>query len=149
MKKLFIIGTFLVGGIGLLNAQEIELSESNVDLGNVKFGGKAITTVQIKNTGDKPLIISDAKASCGCTVPTWPKEPIAPGKTADMTVEYKTTSKAGAFNKTVTISSNAVTEGRKIFRIKGVVDQDPNAPKVENKETKEVSKAPTSATLKN
>lgn len=45
-----------------------------------------------------------------------------------MTVEYTTTSKAGAFNKTVTISSNAVTEGRKIFRIKGVVEANPNAP---------------------
>ncbi|MFV0304513.1 MAG: DUF1573 domain-containing protein [Moheibacter sp.] len=129
MKKLLLAGAFLVGGIGLLSAQEIEISESNVDLGNIAFGGKAVTTVQIKNTGDKPLIISDAKASCGCTVPKWPKEPIAPGKTADMTVEYTTTKKAGAFNKTVTINSNAVTEGRKIFRIKGIVDADPNAPK--------------------
>lgn len=129
MKKLLLAGAFLVGGISLLSAQEIEISESNVDLGNIAFGGKAVTTVQIKNTGDKPLIISDAKASCGCTVPKWPKEPIAPGKTADMTVEYTTTKKAGAFNKTVTINSNAVTEGRKIFRIKGIVDADPNAPK--------------------
>lgn len=128
MKKLFLMGAFLVGGIGLLNAQEIEISESNVDLGNIKFGGKAVATVQIKNTGDKPLIISEAKATCGCTVPKWPKEPIAPGKSAPMTVEYTTTKKAGAFNKTVTLSSNAITEGRKIFRIKGVVDADPNAP---------------------
>lgn len=135
MKNLLLIGAFLAGGIGFLNAQEIELSESNVDLGNVKYGGKAVTTVDIKNTGDKPLIISNAKASCGCTVPTWPKEPIAPGKSAKMTVEYKTTTKAGAFNKTVTISSNAITEGRKIFRIKGVVAENPNA------STKEVSKA--------
>ncbi len=128
MKNLFLMGAFLVGGIGLLTAQEIEISESNVDLGNIKFGGKAVATVQIKNTGDKPLIISEAKATCGCTVPKWPKDPIAPGKSAPMTVEYTTTSKAGAFNKTVTLSSNAVTEGRKIFRIKGVVDADPNAP---------------------
>ncbi len=128
MKKLFLMGAFLVGGIGLLTAQEIEISESNVDLGNIKFGGKAVATVQIKNTGDKPLIISEAKATCGCTVPKWPKEPIAPGKSAPMTVEYTTTKKAGAFNKTVTLSSNAITEGRKIFRIKGVVDADPNAP---------------------
>jgi len=135
MKNLLMLGAFLAGGIGLLSAQEIELSESNVDLGNVEYGGKAVTTVDIKNTGDKPLIISNAKASCGCTVPTWPKEPIAPGKSAKMTVEYKTTTKSGAFNKTVTISSNAITEGRKIFRIKGVVAENPNA------STKEVSKA--------
>lgn len=121
MKKLLFIGAFAFVGLSFLSAQEIELSESTVDLGNVKLGGKAIATVQVKNTGNKPLIISEAKASCGCTVPKYPKEPIAPGKSADMTVEYTTTSKAGAFNKTVTISSNAVTEGRKIFRIKGVV----------------------------
>ncbi|MBA5630427.1 DUF1573 domain-containing protein [Moheibacter lacus] len=128
MKKIFLATAFFIGGIALMNAQEIEISESNVDLGNIKYGGKAVSTVQIKNTGDKPLIISDAKASCGCTVPKWPKDPIAPGKSAPMTVEYTTTSKAGAFNKTVTISSNAVTEGRKIFRIKGVVEANPNAP---------------------
>ncbi|SMC42876.1 DUF1573 domain-containing protein [Moheibacter sediminis] len=122
MKKLLFIGAFAFVGLGFLSAQEIELSESTVDLGNVKLGGKAIATVKVKNTGDKPLIISEAKASCGCTVPKYPKEPIAPGKSADMTVEYTTTSKAGAFNKTVTLSSNAVTEGRKIFRIKGVVE---------------------------
>lgn len=131
MKKLLLTAAFLVSGIAFMTAQEIEISESNVDLGNIEFGGKAVTTVQIKNTGNKPLIISEAKASCGCTVPTWPKEPIAPGKTADMTVEYTTTKKAGAFNKTVTINSNAVTEGRKIFRIKGVVKENPNAQKSE------------------
>lgn len=122
MKKLLFIVAFAFVGLSFLSAQEIELSESTVDLGNVKNGGKAIATVKVKNTGDKPLIISEAKASCGCTVPKYPKEPIAPGKSADMTVEYTTTTKAGAFNKTVTISSNAVTEGRKIFRIKGVVE---------------------------
>lgn len=128
MKKLLLTSAFLLSGIAFMSAQEIELSESNVDLGNIQFNGKAVTTVQIKNTGDKPLIISDAKASCGCTVPTWPKDPIAPGKSAPMTVEYTTTSRAGAFNKTVTVNSNAVTEGRKIFRIKGVVLENPNAP---------------------
>jgi|SRR5690606_9932156 len=128
MKKILLASALFVGGLAFLNAQEIEISESNVDLGSIQYGGKAITTVQIKNTGDKPLIISDAKASCGCTVPKWPKDPIAPGKSAPMTVEYTTTKKAGAFNKTVTISSNAVTEGRKIFRIKGVVEANPNAP---------------------
>lgn len=121
MKKLLLAGVFLLGGIALMSAQEIELSESNVDLGNIEFGGKAITTVQVKNTGDKPLILSDVKASCGCTVPEWPKAPIAPGSSADMTVQYTTTRKAGPFNRTLTINSNAQTEARKIFRIKGVV----------------------------
>ncbi|MET3732350.1 DUF1573 domain-containing protein [Moheibacter stercoris] len=129
MKKLFMIGAFLIGGFSLSLAQEIELSESNVDLGNIAYGGKAVTTIQVKNTGTKPLVISKADASCGCTVPKVPKDPIMPGKSADMTIEYTTTTKPGAFNKTVTINSNAITEGRKIFRIKGVVADNPNAPK--------------------
>lgn len=128
MKKLFLIGAILAGGITFMNAQEIELSESFVDMGNIEYNGKAITTVQIKNTGDKPLIVSSAKAGCGCTVPTWPKEPIAPGQSKPMTVEYTTTKRVGNFQKSVTINSNAVTEGRKMFRFKGVVDSNPNAP---------------------
>ena len=129
MKKFLAIGAFMVGTFGLLSAQEIEISESNVDLGTIKYGEKAVTTVKIKNTGTKDLIISKADASCGCTVPSWPKTPIKPGESADMTVEYKTTTTPGAFSKTVTINSNAVTEGRKIMRIKGVVEANPNAPK--------------------
>src|SRR5690554_5326431 len=117
MKKLILTAAFLIGGVVLMSAQEIEISESIVDLGTIENGGKAIATVQIKNTGDKPLIISDAKASCGCTVPSWPKEPILPGKSAPMTVQYTTTTKPGSFSKTVTINSNANTEARKIFRI--------------------------------
>lgn len=129
MKKILTIGALMLGTFGFLNAQEIEISESNVDLGTIKYGGKAITTVLIKNTGDKDLVISKAEASCGCTVPKWPTAPIKPGDSAEMTVEYTTTKKVGPFNKTVTIVSNAITEGRKIFRIKGVVEADPNAPK--------------------
>src|SRR5690625_3398562 len=121
MKKLVVAGVLLLGGSALMTAQEIELSESNVELGNIEFGDKAITTVQIKNTDDKPYIITDVKASSGCTVPESPKAPIAPGSSADMTVQYTTTRKAGPFNRTLTINSNAQTEARKIFRIKGVV----------------------------
>lgn len=129
MKKILTIGALMLGTFGFLNAQEIEISESNVDLGTIKYGGKAVTTVLIKNTGDKDLVISKAEASCGCTVPKWPTAPIKPGDSAEMTVEYTTTKKAGPFNKTVTVVSNAITEGRKIFRIKGVVEANPNAPK--------------------
>lgn len=129
MKKILTIGALMLGTFGFLNAQEIEISESNVDLGTIKYGGKAITTVLIKNTGNKDLVISKAEASCGCTVPKWPTAPIKPGDSAEMTVEYTTTKKSGPFNKTVTLVSNAITEGRKIFRIKGVVEADPNAPK--------------------
>jgi hypothetical protein len=66
------------------------------------------------------LIISKAQGSCGCTVPSWPKEPIAPGAKASITVKYDT-KKAGAINKNVTITSNASNEPNKVIRIKGNV----------------------------
>lgn len=146
MKKLILACAFIAGGMILSSAQQIELSESIVDLGNIEYGGKALATINVKNTGDKPLIIASAQPSCGCTVPNYPKEPIAPGKSANMTIEYTTTKRAGAFNKTVTINSNAVTEGRKIFRIKGVVADNPNATaapsksQIQNKNTKALKK---------
>jgi hypothetical protein len=66
------------------------------------------------------LIISNAKGSCGCTVPEWPKEPIAPGAKATIKVKYDT-KRPGAINKSVTITSNAVNEPTKVIRIKGNV----------------------------
>lgn len=119
MKKILLASAFVFSGFALLSAQEIELSESIVDFGQLDNGSKIETTIQIKNTGDKPLIIESAKAGCGCTVPVWPKAPIAPGKSADLTVKYSKTTIPGKFTQAVTITSNAVTEGRKVFRIKG------------------------------
>jgi len=66
------------------------------------------------------LIISRAKGSCGCTVPEWPKEPIMPGESSVMTVRYDT-KRVGAINKSVTITSNAVTNPTTVVRIKGKV----------------------------
>ena len=77
-------------------------------------------TFEFKNTGNAPLIISNAKGSCGCTVPEWPKEPIAPGAKASIKVKYDT-SRQGVINKNVTITSNAVNAAEKIIYIKGNV----------------------------
>jgi hypothetical protein len=70
------------------------------------------------------LIISNAKGSCGCTVPTWPREPLAPGATAQITVKYDT-KRPGAIAKSVTITSNAINEPTKVIRIKGTVSAAP------------------------
>ena len=72
------------------------------------------------NNGTSELIISNAKGSCGCTVPSWPREPIAPGKTGELKVKYDT-KRIGLINKSVTIQSNAVTSPTKIIRIKGEI----------------------------
>ncbi|MCH2225372.1 MAG: DUF1573 domain-containing protein [Crocinitomicaceae bacterium] len=99
---------------------KLEFEKETHDYGTIKNGANGQCTFDFKNTGNKPLIISNAKGSCGCTVPVWPKEPIAPGQTATITVKYDT-KRPGAINKSVTITSNAVNTPTKVIRIKGNV----------------------------
>lgn len=99
---------------------KIEFKKDVHDYGSIKYAADGSCSFEFKNTGTAPLIISNAKGSCGCTVPDWPKEPINPGKTAYIKVKYDT-KRPGAINKSVTITSNAVNEPTKILRIKGEV----------------------------
>jgi len=83
----------------------ISFDKLEYDFGDMNVGDKGETTFSFTNTGSEPLIISSAKGSCGCTVPEWPKEPIAPGNTGEMLVVF--TAKAeGKQTKTVTIQAN-------------------------------------------
>ena len=99
---------------------KIEFTKDTHDYGTVKYSADGTCTFEVKNTGNEPLIISTAKGSCGCTVPEWPKEPIAPGAKGTITVKDDT-KRPGAINKTVTVTSNAVNEPTKVLRIKGNV----------------------------
>lgn len=99
---------------------KIEFEKETHDYGNVKYAGDGTCEFVFKNTGNAPLIISKAKGSCGCTVPDWPKEPIAPGATGKIKVKYDT-NRQGAINKSVTITSNAINDPIKVVRIKGTV----------------------------
>lgn len=99
---------------------QIKFEKEVHDYGTIKNGADGTCTFDFTNTGNQPLIISNAKGSCGCTVPSWPKEPINPGQTATITVKYDT-KRTGAINKSVTITSNAVNEPTKVIRIKGNV----------------------------
>ncbi len=102
------------------NAPEITFESEIHDYGTVKMGADGNCEFKFKNTGKEPLIISAAKASCGCTVPNYPKEPIMSGQTGVIKVHYDT-KRIGAFTKTITISSNAKTE-TKTLTIKGNVE---------------------------
>lgn len=94
------------------------------DFGTIEYAGNGTYEFKFKNTGKEPLIISDAKGSCGCTVPTYPKNiPIKPGDYQVIKVTYDT-KRAGNFTKTVTIKSNAKT-GEKVLTIKGKVEAAP------------------------
>lgn len=81
-------------------------AETTFDFGTVNEGEKVAHTYKFTNTGNEPLILSDAKGSCGCTVPDWPREPIAPGAEAEVTVEFNSKGKKGKRNQKVTITAN-------------------------------------------
>src|SRR5436190_2672148 len=107
------------------NAAEITFENELHDYGTIKYGSDGTCEFKFKNTGKDPLVISNARGSCGCTVPTYPKEPIMKGQTAELKVHYDT-KRVGAFTKTVTIESNAKTSS-KVVTIKGTVEADETA----------------------
>ena len=81
------------------------LESNTVDYGTMKQHGEPLRTVKFTNTGTEPLVIKNARGSCGCTVPTWPKEPIMPGAEAEIEVRYAT-NRLGKINKTIKITTN-------------------------------------------
>jgi hypothetical protein len=91
------------------------------DYGTIKQGDNGECEFKFTNTGNEPLIITNAVGSCGCTVPEWPKNPIKPGESASIKVKYDT-KRVGAINKSVTVSSNSATEPTKTLRIRGMVE---------------------------
>lgn len=146
MKKLSVLlAVMLFSGAFVLNAQiekeksgaSIEFEKEIHDFGQMKQYGDASTSFVFKNTGTAPLIISNAKGSCGCTVPQWPKEPIPPGETGEIKVKYDS-KRVGPINKSVTIQSNAGNEPTKVIRIKGNIEA---APKEETTPVKKGSGA--------
>jgi len=124
MKKLVLILVFMLAGFGVKaqSGAKIEFKEETINYGDVYKGidsGKR--TFEFTNTGDVPLIIKDAKSSCGCTIPSFSKEPIAPGKTGIIEVQYNMN--PGPISKTITVESNAINKenGMVALRIKGTV----------------------------
>ena len=89
------------------------------DYGTIVQGADGNSEFKFTNKGKSPIILSNVKASCGCTVPEWPKEPIMPGKTNSIKVTYNTAN-IGSFAKTITVSSNAVNS-TVVLTIKGNV----------------------------
>ena len=102
------------------NGPEIEFEKIVHDYGDVPYNGNGECEFRFTNTGNEPLLIQKPKSSCGCTIPSWPNEPILPGESEVIKVTYKT-NRVGQINKTVTITSNAVKNSTVVLRIKGKV----------------------------
>ena len=122
MKKLVLF--LFVGLLGFsLAAQDaaakIEFKTETVDYGEITKGSDGIRVFEFTNTGKAPLIISDVRSSCGCTIPKKPEDPIMPGKTREIQVKYDT-NRVGPIRKAITVISNADTP-TKVLKIKGEV----------------------------
>ena len=85
---------------------KLEFLESSFDFGKIDEGKKVEHIFKFKNTGENPLVLQDARASCGCTIPEYTKDTIAPGSEGQMKVIYDSANKEGQINKTVTVTAN-------------------------------------------
>lgn len=126
MKKLLAVFTMLlVSAVTFAQSgPKIEFAAENntIDYGTViKGNDDGLRSFEFTNTGDAPLIISNVRSTCGCTVPSKPEAPIMPGKKGKIDVKYNMS--IGRISRTITVETNAVnhTDGKVALRIKGEV----------------------------
>ena len=151
MKKVLLIAALLTVSVSYLfaqaeqpiqvqdnpNAPEITFEKTVHDYGTVAYGGDGVCSFKFTNTGKEPLILQQPQSSCGCTVPSWPKEPVLPGESNEIKVTYNT-KKVGPINKTVTVKSNA-KNNNVVLRITGKVEAAPQTQTVPEKPTSEAT----------
>ncbi|MGY8885698.1 MAG: DUF1573 domain-containing protein [Flavobacteriales bacterium] len=119
MKKIVLIALMAFVGFAANAQAEISFKSETVNYGEIAKGSDGVRVFTFTNTGNAPLIISEVKSSCGCTVPKKPDGPIAPGESNTIQVKYDT-NRVGPIRKTVTVYSNA-EEPVKALKIKGEV----------------------------
>lgn len=116
MKKILLTSIFMIIGLVAFAAQDggadIKFDKTSHNFGTFSEDNPKVTcTFKFTNTGDKLLVIHQAIASCGCTVPLYPKEPIKPGEGGEITVTYDGSGKfPGHFKKSITLRTNAKKE---------------------------------------
>lgn len=135
MKNLFgllfilFLATAAVAQSESADGPAMKFETMEIDYGKIDQNADGTRKFKFTNTGTEPLVIKNARGSCGCTVPTWPKEPIMPGETSTIDVKYDT-NRVGPFNKTITITTNEAI-GTKMLTIKGEIikkDGEPSVP---------------------
>lgn len=122
MKKtvlILFVGLMSLGIYAQESTAKIEFKSETVDYGEIEKGSDGVRVFEFTNTGSVPLVISNVKSSCGCTIPKKPEEPILPGKTGQIQVKYDT-KRVGPIRKAITVTSNADTP-TKVLKIKGNV----------------------------
>ncbi|MEO6347004.1 MAG: DUF1573 domain-containing protein [Aquaticitalea sp.] len=139
MKNLIAIlfvGLMGFGSFAQEKVAKIEFKTDTIDYGTIEKGANGVRVFEFTNIGDAPLIISDVKSTCGCTVPKKPEKPILPGKTGEISVNYDT-NRVNPIRKTITVTSNAINNPTVALKIKGEVI-DPTKTNVLEKKDKSV-----------
>ena len=119
MRLLYLILLFTAGSFSTSFSQPtIDFKEATHDFGEINEGIIASYEFVFTNNGNQPLVLTAVKASCGCTTPSWTKDPILPGKSGHIKASYNSQNRPGGFHKSITVTSNAV-EASKVVFIKG------------------------------
>lgn len=124
MKKLslfFLLSLFVTSAALAQQKPELDFERTEHNFGTIKEELGAVTTqFEFTNTGKSPLIIQRVSASCGCTTPSYTREPVLPGKKGTISAKYSTVRRPGTFNKTITVYTN-VPDTVYVLTIKGNV----------------------------
>jgi len=117
------------GTTSTLKAEDMAFTTDSHDFGVVSEGPAAECEFHFKNTGKEPIVLQRVQPSCGCTTPSYSKDPVLPGKEGIIKASYNTSGRPGAFTKTITVVSNA---GTKVLTLKGQVEKAPTSSVPEN-----------------
>jgi hypothetical protein len=138
MKKILLIISLLFSFVFISNGQtdpaagEIVFEKTSQEFGDIKQGQVVTAVFKFKNTGKTPVVLSNVQVTCGCTVPTWTKDPIAPGKSAEINATFNSAGKMGMQNKVITIFSNAKNSQTQVSIICNVLPADAPATTPQN-----------------
>jgi hypothetical protein len=135
MKNILVLFiTFL--SLTLVHSQEkkpeISFEKTVIDYGTVNKGDNGVREFVFRNSGNAPLIISNVKSTCGCTIPKKPEKPILPGESEKIQVKYDT-KRVGFIRKSITVTSNAASSPTTILKIKGQVVENNQQKGIERK----------------
>lgn len=128
MKKYFLLLLMMLLGINYASAQakaDIKFDQTTYNFGTLPSDTATVhCTFTFTNVGDAPLVIHQAWASCGCTIPEYTQEPVLPGKTGTVKVTYNTTQRAGHFRKSITLYTNGKTDTIRLYLEGDMVDKE-------------------------
>lgn len=124
MKRIVLLAVFAVAFVAVANAQDaagaekngpvITFEEETFNFGDITQGDQVEHVFAFSNTGTEPLVLSRVLTTCGCTAPSWPREPIAPGEKGEVKVSFNSAGKMGMQNKVITVISNATNSNARI-----------------------------------